>query len=71
VGIVFLKDSERVYNKDKAVTIQLRDYNLERLYGVLFVFFELYEDYSYDIYRFSDYYLLKFKGWGVPKRGGI
>ena len=65
-----LNSSNHVFIKDNAVDITLRDINLERLYNVLFVYFELFDDYSFDILRKPKFYELKFKAWGVPKRGG-
>lgn len=64
-----LKDFGAFCVKDKAVDITIRDISLQRLYGILFVFFELYSDYSFNIIRKSKFYELNFQGWGAPKRG--
>ena len=59
-----LRDSESNIVEDKAIDIQLCDISLERLYGVLFVYFELYPNYKFTIKRFPKYYRLDFQGWG-------
>lgn len=45
-----------------STNIILRDVSLERLYSVLFTFFEIYESYKFSIVRYPKYYLLSFKG---------
>lgn len=65
-----MRDLNAFSIKSKAVDVTIRDISLERLYGVLFTYFELYSDYEFNIVRKPKFYELNFKGWGVPKRGG-
>lgn len=66
-----LNGSRTILSKRKAIDISIRDISLQRLYGVLFIYFELYSDYEFTIRRHPKFYELTFKGWGDPKRGGI
>jgi hypothetical protein len=45
------------------VDIRIRDISLERLYNVLFNYCCIYSNYSFNIIRYSKYYLLVFKAW--------
>lgn len=51
-------------NSTKHICLTIRDISLKRLYNILFVYFELYNDYSFEIKRYPKFYELNFKAWG-------
>ena len=53
-----------VLNSPRVVSLKHRDIDLERLYGILFVYFDLYSNYNYNfkIIRRKHHYELFFKG---------
>ena len=46
------------------VTFRIKDVSLERLWGIVFTFCEMYSDYSFNIVRYPKYYILTFKTVG-------
>ena len=56
-----------VLSDSKAVDIQIRDISLSRIWGVLGVYFCIYDDYSFNIIRTPKYYELNFH---ASKDGG-
>ena len=49
------------------ITFRTRDLSLERIYSVLFVYFQLYSDYSFEIRRKPKFYELTFSAWLLRK----
>ena len=55
----------------KGVTLKIKDINLDRLYGVLYTYIQMYSDYSYKIVRHPKFYELTFNAWGDGAEGGL
>ena len=58
-SIMLSKADKQNFN---AISLTLQDKSLERLYGVLKVYMQLYQDYKYTILRRSNFYELVFRG---------
>lgn len=66
-GIKEADDSKRTSRK---ISFRIRDISLQRLYSILYVYFDLFDDYNFDIVHKSKYYELRFNAWVGRAREG-
>ena len=58
-----IKDAGNPRRTSRKISFRIRDISLQRLYSILYVYFDLFDDYNFDIVRTSRFYELRFSAW--------